>query len=131
MLTSIVNHYHTGEALGAIGNLDIIPLLEEYSKDPVIEVAETCQLALDRLTWLKSNEETKNSYSTIDPAPPTDSTNIPSLRELLINENASLFDRYRAMFSLRNLCTDESISALGESELPIKFQFSPFYINQS
>ena len=27
-----------GEALGAIGSADVISLLEEYAKDPVIEV---------------------------------------------------------------------------------------------
>ena len=27
-----------GEALGAIGDPEVLPILEEYSKDPVIEV---------------------------------------------------------------------------------------------
>ena len=27
-----------GEALGAIGGPEVLPILEEYSKDPVIEV---------------------------------------------------------------------------------------------
>lgn len=95
----------------------MIPLLEKYREDPVPEVAETCELALDRLKWLKSNNMEslqKNPYSTIDPAPPTEITNVDILREILLNESKSLFDRYRAMFSLRNLGTKESILALTE-----------------
>ncbi|CAL1683488.1 unnamed protein product [Lasius platythorax] len=109
--------HEAGEALGAIGEPSVIPLLEKYREDPVPEVAETCELALDRLKWLKSkNMESlqKNPYSTIDPAPPTEITNVDILREILLNESKSLFDRYRAMFSLRNLGTKESILALTE-----------------
>jgi hypothetical protein len=32
------NFSYTGEALGAIGNKEVLPILEKYSKDPVIEV---------------------------------------------------------------------------------------------
>ncbi|XP_029158391.1 deoxyhypusine hydroxylase-like [Nylanderia fulva] len=108
--------HEAGEALGAIGEPSVIPLLEKYRKDPVPEVAETCELALDRLKWLESNTNTENlqnnPYSTVDPAPPADITNVDNLQEILLDENKSLFDRYRAMFSLRNLGTKESILAL-------------------
>ncbi|GAB1867447.1 Deoxyhypusine hydroxylase [Camponotus japonicus] len=110
--------HEAGEALGAIGEPSVIPLLEKYRKDPVLEVAETCELALDRLKWLESNNNTenlqKNPYSTIDPAPPMEITNVDILKEILLNESKSLFDRYRAMFSLRDLGTKESILALTE-----------------
>lgn len=96
----------------------MIPLLEKYRKDSVLEVAETCELALDRLKWLESSSNTenlqKNPYLTIDPAPPMEITSVDILREILLNESKSLFDRYRAMFSLRNLGTKESILALTE-----------------
>lgn len=107
-----------GEALGAIGESSVIPLLEKYRKDPVPEVAETCELALNRLRWLESNNDAKglkkNLYSTIDPAPPTEITDVSVLKDILLDESKSLFDRYRAMFSLRNLGTTESILALTE-----------------
>ncbi|KAM0734354.1 Deoxyhypusine hydroxylase [Formica fusca] len=109
--------HEAGEALGAIGEPNVIPLLKKYRKDPVLEVAETCELALDRLKWLESNNIEslqKNPYSTIDPAPPMEITNVNVLKEILLNENKSLFDRYRAMFSLRNLGTKESILVLIE-----------------
>ncbi|XP_025075779.1 LOW QUALITY PROTEIN: deoxyhypusine hydroxylase [Pogonomyrmex barbatus] len=109
--------HEAGEALGAIGVSSVIPLLEKYCKDPVPEVAETCELALNRLKWLESNgnvKDTKNLYFTIDPAPATEITDVNVLRNILLDESKSLFDRYRAMFSLRNLGTTESIIALSE-----------------
>lgn len=107
--------HEAGEALGAIGDPCVIPVLKEYSTDPIIEVAETCQLALHRLEWLELNKDTsKSPYMSIDPAPPAESKDVNLLKEILLNENASLFDRYRAMFSLRNLHSSETILSLGE-----------------
>ncbi|KYQ59443.1 Deoxyhypusine hydroxylase [Trachymyrmex zeteki] len=110
--------HEAGEALGAIGESSVIPLLEKYCKDPIPEVAETCELALNRLRWLESNSNAKdlqkNPYLTIDPAPPAEITDVKVLRDILLDESKSLFDRYRAMFSLRNLNTRESILALAE-----------------
>ena len=108
-----------GEALGAIGDTSVINLLEEYSKDTVKEVAETCELALKRLKWIdetKSKELnlSENPYASVDPAPPAETRNIKELTEVLLDENASLFDRYRAMFSLRNMRSEESVLALAK-----------------
>lgn len=112
----IKNLFLLGEALGAIGNSSVIPLLEKYREDSVPEVAETCELALNRLRWLNSNDNDKDSqnnpYSTIDPAPPAKITDVSALKDILLDESKSLFDRYRAMFSLRNLDTTESILVL-------------------
>ncbi|KAG7189410.1 hypothetical protein KM043_017115 [Ampulex compressa] len=108
--------HEAAEALGAIGEANAIPILEEYSKDSVSEVAETCQLALGRLNWLKSKNVSKDleksPYMSVDPAPPAENADVESLRRCLLDETASMFDRYRAMFSLRNLNTSESILAL-------------------
>jgi deoxyhypusine monooxygenase len=105
------------EALGAIASPDTIKTLEKFTSDPVIEVAETCQLALDRVKWLNSSQNEKLSvkspYNSVDPAPPTTSTNVAELKSTLLDENASLFERYRAMFSLRNLKSKEAVVALG------------------
>lgn len=108
-----------GEALGAIGDTNVIPLLDEYSKDSTVEVAETCELALQRLKWIDNAKTTKenvseNPYASVDPAPPAETRDIKELTEVLMDENASLFDRYRAMFSLRNLRTEESVLALAK-----------------
>ncbi|XP_076244142.1 deoxyhypusine hydroxylase nero [Calliopsis andreniformis] len=111
--------HEAGEALGAIGDTSVMPILEEYSKDSIPEVAETCELALCRLKWLKSSDSSanleKSPYMSIDPAPPAETDDVDKLRDILFDENISLFERYRAMFSLRNLHTSESVLALSKA----------------
>lgn len=112
--------HEAGEALGAIGNTKVLDLLKRYAEDPVIEVAETCQLAVRRLEWLmnggqESGEETDlNPYCSVDPAPPAPKKSIPELRTQLLDESLPLFERYRAMFALRNLGTEDAVLALGD-----------------
>lgn len=113
--------HEAGEALGAIG-INTEPVnsaLVEFSKDKHAEVAETCQLALARLEWLesKSNENDKlssNPYFSVDPAPPHVNKSVEYLRNKLMDENESMFERYRAMFQLRNDGSDQAILALCE-----------------
>ncbi|XP_045521456.1 deoxyhypusine hydroxylase [Pieris brassicae] len=112
----IVRH-EAGEALGAIGDPHLQELLEKYQYDSAIEVAETCQIALERLNWIRKQNSEKLSSSiflSIDPAPPSTEENFEVLKNTMMDESKTLFDRYRAMFSLRNLGTSESINALGE-----------------
>ncbi|GBP38382.1 Deoxyhypusine hydroxylase [Eumeta japonica] len=112
----IVRH-EAGEALGALGYPELRELLVKYQHDPAVEVAETCQIALQRLAWLANVKEsnlTYSKYASIDPAPPSPETDVVKLKDILMDEKQSLFARYRAMFSLRNLGTTESINALGE-----------------
>ncbi|XP_070765344.1 deoxyhypusine hydroxylase [Enoplosus armatus] len=114
--------HEAGEALGAIGDPVVLDLLKEYSQDPVIEVAETCQLALRRLEWLQSGGEKhlddastdKNPYCSVDPAPPAARKSVSELRSILLDESLPLFERYRAMFALRNLGNEEAVLALGD-----------------
>ncbi|RVE48051.1 hypothetical protein evm_007238 [Chilo suppressalis] len=113
----IVRH-EAGEALGAIGDPDLRELLERYKDDPAVEVAETCQIALERLNWVAndgaSEKLSKSPYSSVDPAPPSSENDVQTLKNTMMNESKPLYDRYRAMFSLRNMATTESIIALGE-----------------
>lgn len=109
--------HEAAEALGAIGSPESIEILQKYVKDPVVEVAETCQLALERIKWLQNQSKeqlTENPYHSVDPAPSTESKSIAELKSILLNEEESLFNRYRAMFSLRNLRNPEATIALGE-----------------
>ncbi|KAL1022913.1 hypothetical protein UPYG_G00034130 [Umbra pygmaea] len=113
--------HEAGEALGAIGNPVVLDLLKEYSEDPVIEVAETCQLAVRRLEWLMSGGDQKgeegsdgNPYCSVDPAPPAQKKTVSELRTQLLDERLPLFERYKAMFALRNLGTEEAVLALGD-----------------
>jgi HEAT repeat protein len=43
------------EALGAIGTKDCKAILINHVKDQSEEVAETCQIALDRIKYFESN----------------------------------------------------------------------------
>nr|XP_046247041.1 deoxyhypusine hydroxylase [Scatophagus argus]XP_046247042.1 deoxyhypusine hydroxylase [Scatophagus argus]XP_046247043.1 deoxyhypusine hydroxylase [Scatophagus argus] len=114
--------HEAGEALGAIGDPVVLDLLKEYSDDPVMEVAETCQLAVHRLEWLQSGGEKrlddantdKNPYCSVDPAPPAVRKSLSELRLILLDESLPLFERYRAMFALRNLGSEEAVLALGD-----------------
>ena len=102
---TMVRH-EAGEALGAIGDPRSAPVLEEHSHDSAQEVAETCQIALQRLKWLSGPEQEtfvdNNPYSSVDPAPPLMTGDILQWRERLNDTSQSLFSRYRALFSLRN-----------------------------
>uniref|UniRef100_A0A3P9M8W5 Deoxyhypusine hydroxylase n=1 Tax=Oryzias latipes TaxID=8090 RepID=A0A3P9M8W5_ORYLA len=112
--------HEAGEALGAIGDPVVLDLLKEYSRDPVIEVAETCQLAVSRLKWLQSGGEQQdgatdmNPYCSVDPAPPAPRRSVPELRRALLDEDLPLFERYRAMFALRNLGSEDAVLALAD-----------------
>lgn len=111
------NNVFLAEALGAIGSAEAMDVLKKYLSDPVIEVAETCELAIERLNWLQQNDIPKDSpenpYKSVDPAPPAPVNSINELKRILLDDSASLFERYRAMFTLRNLRTKEAIDVLG------------------
>ncbi|KAL4132436.1 hypothetical protein QTP88_009587 [Uroleucon formosanum] len=107
--------HEAAEALGAIGKEDVIPILEEYKNDPVVELAETCQLALGRLLLPKNEANIENIYGSIDPAPPSKIKSIEELEQVLTDENESLFNRYKAMFSLRDIASPESITILSKA----------------
>lgn len=107
-------NYFSAEALGAIGSPESIEILEKYCKDPSPEVAETCEIALDRIKWLSNPDQTsKSCYASVDPAPPSSNKNIPDLKQALLDESLPLFQRYRAMFALRDISSDEALDALG------------------
>lgn len=79
-------------------------------------------MAVRRLEWLQSGGESeledggtdKNPYCSVDPAPPAQRRDVSELRSALLDESLPLFERYRAMFALRNLGTEEAALALGE-----------------
>uniref|UniRef100_A0A182N681 Deoxyhypusine hydroxylase n=1 Tax=Anopheles dirus TaxID=7168 RepID=A0A182N681_9DIPT len=107
--------HEAAEALGAIGDSSVEETLVCFSKDPVVEVSETCEIALERVRWLKQKKETlkdDNPYASVDPTPPAASKSVEELQRILQDESDTLFNRYRAMFALRNLRTEEATLAL-------------------
>ena len=84
-------------------------------------------------------------YVSIDPAPPTSgllsgtpkpddvsATGVQLLHKDLINENLPLFQRYRAMFALRNIGTPAAVDALAsgfsDDSALFKYVFNSLYI---
>lgn len=113
--------HEAAEALGALGDKDSLDVLEKaYKEDPSVDVRATCELAIDRIKWQHSDKMVKESlqpslYSSIDPAPPlaleTD-YDVEQLKDLLNDTKKPLFERYRAMFRLRDIGSDEAALAL-------------------
>jgi len=124
---AMVRH-EAGEALGAIGDPVALETLRAYLDDPVVEVAETCELAVARIDWLMTRRQSttddspseeealsSNPYNSVDPAPPVADAaakTTDELRALLVDESSPLFERYRAMFELRNRGGAAAVAAL-------------------
>ncbi|ORY87745.1 Deoxyhypusine hydroxylase [Protomyces lactucae-debilis] len=119
--------HEAAEALGAIGDDRILAVLEKYERDDPLEIVrQTCELAIERIRWIKqqagqaSPEELQQSaYVSVDPAPPSVAkagqdvaAEVASLKVELNDTKLSLFNRYRAMFRLRDIGTDAAVHAL-------------------
>lgn len=105
--------FHTKQRL--VGTL---PSLIQYCSVH-IQVSETCLLAIERIKWLENSKKdgeslSVNPYYSVDPAPPSTSEDIGSLKQTLLNESLPLFERYRALFSLRNSGTKDAVISLAE-----------------
>jgi len=105
----VVTRHEAGEALGAIGGevalnalREIGRILREEQKGPQ-ELQETCYLAVRRLEGNYPRVTPGCEYSSVDPAPPHDTIkDQEQLRALLNDASADLFERYRAMFAMRD-----------------------------
>lgn len=122
-LHPIVRH-EAAEALGAIGLESNIPFLEKsLALDPAQEVKETCDLALRRIEQLKdsgnggdSSTFEKSPFMSVDPAAPASSNaSVGQLREILLDDDKGMYERYAALFALRNNGSDEALTAIIDS----------------
>ncbi|KAJ6141613.1 Deoxyhypusine hydroxylase [Penicillium chermesinum] len=108
--------HEAAEALGALGyaeSLDILKKLRDDENEPEI-IRETCDIAVDRILWENSEERKAeklkpSDFASIDPAPPmplqASEPDIPKLEKTLLDTKLPLFQRYRAMFGLRDLAS--------------------------
>ncbi|EON61144.1 deoxyhypusine hydroxylase [Coniosporium apollinis CBS 100218] len=110
--------HEAAEALGALGDAGSLALLKELrdsAEEPKV-VRETCEIAVDRIEWEHSEARQaeklkKSDFTSIDPAPPLPQTDasqkssIPELQATLLDTSLPLFQRYRAMFALRDLAS--------------------------
>ncbi|KAG6857143.1 deoxyhypusine hydroxylase [Tephrocybe sp. NHM501043] len=127
--------HEAAEAMGAISASASVPILKEFASDPERSVRETCEIAIAKIEWDNSEEgqrhwksSTEDSaplYTSIDPAPATSGllkgtpkpedispSKIADIQAKLLNTNLPLFERYRAMFALRNIGTPAAVDAL-------------------
>ncbi|CAI2733317.1 unnamed protein product [Schistosoma spindalis] len=136
---TLIRH-EAAEALAALSGCDgadievIENALKEYVNSNIIELAETCQVGINRIEWIKSKntiqhtESQLSSYNdlalklfpnTIDPAYSFTNdqqyTN-EQLHDLLMDPKQNLFLRYRAMFTLR----DRILQAIMDKTSPEK-----------
>ena len=123
--------HEAGEALGAIGTEECLAPLREHLRDPCAEVAHTCQLALQRIEHFAAVQAqadaaaaeagtdaapSESRYYSVDPTPAAPAaTPLSQLRATLLSEEAPIFQRYRAMFALRNRGGGDAVAALGAS----------------
>lgn len=123
--SSIVIH----EAVEGYANLNpknIQKLLEKFKGVDDELINETCELALDLKQWNEETNQgekegldlTKLKHVTNDPAPPYNPENnenyksVAWLKDLLLDPKQPIFERYRAMFTLREIGTEEACEAL-------------------
>lgn len=116
----IVRH-EAAEAIAAIGAEDeVLQELEQYTAGDG-PLAHTCQLAAEGLRRRMAGVEVPPvcacQYSTKDPAPGLIDMNhddVPELATALQNPSLPLYERYLAMFSLRNIGGNAAVRALCE-----------------
>lgn len=117
-----ITRHEAGEALAALSTEQALPVLQQFLEDESVEVRDTCQISVDRILWrqqhpdLTATEKSASNFHSVDPAP----GHMPGLKDappqqlgdLLCDASRSLFDRYTAMFSLRNQNTEEAVLQL-------------------
>ncbi|KAI4131952.1 MAG: hypothetical protein LQ347_002747 [Umbilicaria vellea] len=113
--------HEAAEALGALGDVNSLALLRTLRDDvgEVEVVRDTCDIAVGRIEW-ESSEQRKqerlkqSDFASIDPAPPLPQTSgqpsIADLQSTLLDTKLPFFQRYRAMFALRDLSSPPDLS---------------------
>lgn len=129
--------HEAGEALGAIGTPACLQPLHDHQADPCLEVAQTCQLAVQRMEYFAAQQaaaggedagaaaagaanggaaeggEGPSPFLSVDPTPAAPaSVPTPELARQLLDEEERIFQRYRAMFALRNRAGPAAVDAL-------------------
>jgi len=111
--------HEAAEALAALGDEGSLELLRSRRDDKTEEevVRETCDIAVARVEWEHSEQRKaerlkQSDFASIDPAPPMPlkdnremQSSIDELESALLDAKLPLFQRYRAMFALRDLAS--------------------------
>lgn len=99
--------HEAAEALGAIGHPSSIPYLKLWANEPnaPVELRQTCRIAVERLEWLQNGGDPDKftPYQSVDPTPPEQNLDLNQLGAQLADEKRPLYERYKALFALRNI----------------------------
>lgn len=115
--------HEAAEALGAIGDERALPLLQRYAagSEAPVEVSQTCRIAVQRVEWIAGGgaPDKFSPYTSTDPAPALkDAAAAPeALGKVLCDPQRPIYERYRAMFALRNIGGADSVRPLCEALL--------------
>ncbi|KAF7591111.1 deoxyhypusine hydroxylase [Aspergillus hancockii] len=118
--------HEAAEGLGALGfdsSLDVLKALRDDENEEDV-IRETCDIAVDRIIWENSEERKAeklkpSDFTSIDPAPPlpmaSSQPSISDLEKTLLDTKLPLFQRYRAMFALRDLASPPDLPTAVEA----------------
>lgn len=129
-----VTRHEAVEALGAIGSASskaILKIFMDQANEPSQAVRESCELALERIHIRETQGDAalrlppNCPFVSVDPAPAFSETNTSEPFPLTVDElervlcdtsgATSLWRRYQAMFSLRNIGTAAAVAALARA----------------
>jgi deoxyhypusine monooxygenase len=131
----IVSRHEAIEALGAIGDKSTVEFLKKLMNDFKAEapIAESALLAITRIEKRQEEGFTERKhpeFASVDPSPASalwqnwqkqggqegsKKDVIAALGDILNDESRSLWDRYEAMFALRNFGSEDAVAQLSRA----------------
>ncbi|KAI5127679.1 deoxyhypusine monooxygenase [Nematocida parisii] len=109
----IVRH-EAAEAIATFGDISYEALLRKYADIAISNsraVSETCQIGAE---LIKNGGSKKSEFGSLDPALSAKDQSIESLKKTYLDESKPLYERYTAMFGLRDIGTEEAVEVLAE-----------------
>ncbi|EOD14275.1 hypothetical protein EMIHUDRAFT_64969 [Emiliania huxleyi CCMP1516] len=116
-----ITRHEAAEALGAIEAPESLSVLAKHAADDASEAAGGGPAAADAdadassaaCPWQPAPPEpTAPTYTYVSPAPAAEAAPLPELRARLLDRGAPLFERYRALFALRDAVPREGAGAV-------------------
>ncbi|MBI2786364.1 MAG: HEAT repeat domain-containing protein [Legionella longbeachae] len=108
----IVRH-EAGEMLGGLGLRKSLPVLKKFLNDPIPEISETCELAIRQIEYIHTYMNGNTIIPHGDAAPSyEEKKDIKTLEKIIFDCSENTWERFRAMFTLRNFDNDETNSIL-------------------
>lgn len=119
------------EAAEALGNIDSYHnenLLSKFLSYEDDIIKETCEISIENLKWMEQTNKGQSEgldkheffYHTNDPSAPFNFKDpnqhytLAKVREIMHDNNETMFNRYRAIFTLREFNNDEAVKILCE-----------------